>query len=341
MSESGPPAVVPGDQPAWQTGSLGTYPSDSIPSVIEPRVTDPADAPGSFAVDHFGAPPADDAQSQPAAVDPDQPLFERLRLWLAEVRQQAAGAPRACESAAPEAAGASDTSAASDFGLYRLVEEFTSLRHELKLQTKSARGLEEQSAALLEELRQALERLRTIEPKEAQAAWRVGQPLAMALAEIDEALERGRVQLERATQALVEKPNVYLPAALADHFARQSWLRRLLCRGYYQDVRALAAEHGRAERESLLRALLEGYRLMQNRLSRALAAVGIRRIATVGQPVDPEQMVVVEVVETPDHPAGVVVDELQRGYVWNERLLRYAEVRAAVGGGSAAGPGSL
>ena len=36
---------------------------------------------------------------------------------------------------------------------------------------ESARGLEEQSAALLAELRQALDRLRSIEPKEAQAAW--------------------------------------------------------------------------------------------------------------------------------------------------------------------------
>ena len=157
-----------------------------------------------------------------------------------------------------------------------------------------------------------------------------GKALASALADIDEALDRGRIQIERATQALVDKPNVALPPALDEYFARQSWLRRFLCRGYHQEVRALAAEHGRQERESLLGALLEGYKLMQNRLSRAMNAVHICRIETVGQPVDPDRMVVVDVVDSPGTPPGAVVDELRRGYVWNDRVLRCAEVRASV-----------
>ncbi len=40
-------------------------------------------------------------------------------------------------------------------------------------------------------------------------------------------------------------------------------------------------------------------------------------------------MTVVEVVEDPDRPPGHVVEEIRRGYTWQGRLLRYAEVRAS------------
>jgi molecular chaperone GrpE len=85
----------------------------------------------------------------------------------------------------------------------------------------------------------------------------------------------------------------------------------------------------RNERQSLVDTLLEGFGLIQQRLKRALSADRIEKIVTVGKPVDVNQMIVVGVVEAPDSPAGVVVEEVRRGYTWNGRLLRCAEVRAA------------
>ncbi len=63
----------------------------------------------------------------------------------------------------------------AEFGLIQMAEEFTALRHELKLQTKSGRGLLEQAEAMVSAIRQAIEQFRSVEPKEAQAAWAVGQ----------------------------------------------------------------------------------------------------------------------------------------------------------------------
>jgi len=60
-----------------------------------------------------------------------------------------------------------------------------------------------------------------------------------------------------------------------------------------------------------------------------MEAEQVRRIDTLGQPVDPDRMTVVEVVDAPDRPPGVVVDEVRRGYTWRGRVLRFAEVRAA------------
>jgi molecular chaperone GrpE len=255
----------------------------------------------------------------------DELLLGRLRQWLAEARMRAAEiADRAADLDEPLQSGAD-----SEFGLCSLVEEFTALRHELKLQTKSMRGLEEESQAQLAALRLAIEAFRSVEPKEALAAWSGGKGLATALAELDDSLDRGRTQIERAGRVLVDEPARALPVALDELYSRQSWVRRLLWRGYHRQARVLAARHGRKERETLFAALLEGYGLIQGRLTRALAAERVQRIATLGKPVDPERMIVVDVVDAPDKAPGTVVDEVRRGYVWNDRVLRCAEVRAS------------
>jgi len=272
----------------------------------------------------------------------DEQLLDRLRQWLSQTRAEA-------EALAPgEAArenGAADLNAdgqnaagqnvaGQNVGIYRLVEEFTALRQEVKLQTRSARGLDEQTQTLLSALQQALDSLRSIEPKEQEAAWTAARPLAIALAELDEALDRGRLQIERAGPRLLDVGAAELLAELDEFEAAQSWWRRRLRGKSYRRLRSLVAQRlDSQERRDLFDALLEGYGLIQQRLSRALAAEGIGRIPTTGQAVDPEQMIVVEVADAPGAPAGVVIDEIRRGYAWNGRVLRYAEVRAARGVG--------
>jgi len=50
----------------------------------------------------------------------------------------------------------------------------------------------------------------------------------------------------------------------------------------------------------------------------------------VGQPFDPQQHVAIGVVPAnEEHPAGTVVEELRRGYLVGERVLRHAEVLVA------------
>jgi molecular chaperone GrpE len=249
----------------------------------------------------------------------DETILARFRGWLREARAGAGAAPP--DDPPGEAGG-------PEVGLYRLAEEFTALRHEVKLQTKSARGLQEQAEALLPALRQAAEQFRSVAPKEEQAALAAGRPLAEALADLDEALDRGRAEAVKARDRLEAEA-----ATLADEldalFAAQGWLRRLWLRPYHERVRALAARREREAESKLLDALLEGYDLIRARLRRALDAEQIRRIEGPGLPVDPERMAVVELVYAPGVPPGHVVDELRRGYTWRGRVLRFAEVRAA------------
>lgn len=250
----------------------------------------------------------------------DEAVLSRFRHWLGEARAEADWLGD--DSSSPVAEG-------PEVGLYRLVEEFTALRQEVKLQTKSARGLHDEADALLTALRQSIEQFRSVAPKEEQAAQAAARPLAEALADLDEALDRGRAGLERGRQSLLVDPAEALLADLDALYERQSWLRRFWLRGYHDEARALASGEDAEARSALFDALLEGYGLIQSRLRRALDAEQIRRIDCVGRPVDPDRMTVIAVVDAPGVPPGEVVEELRRGYTWRGRVLRYAEVRAA------------
>jgi molecular chaperone GrpE len=258
-------------------------------------------------------------------------LLARFRDWLEATRIEAGRLDRLGNGPDPDSAGDGHAEAGgpgAEFGLIQMAEEFTALRHELKLQTKSGRGLLEQAEGMVSALRQAIEQFRSVEPKEAQAAWASGQPLAEALGDLDEALDRGRREIEKASRRIVEEATQTLTNALNQRFRGQSWIRRRVTRGYHEQVLDVVRDAGRARRE-LFDSLLEGYGLIQNRLGRVMKAERIERIACEGNPVDPERMIVIEVVEDANRPPGTVVKELRGGYTWKGRLLRYAEVQAA------------
>lgn len=73
----------------------------------------------------------------------------------------------------------------------------------------------------------------------------------------------------------------------------------------------------------------EGYTMSLQRVERALQQHGLEAIPAKGQPFDPEQMEVLEVVTGSGSPAGEVVEEVRRGYLWRGRVFRYAQVRVA------------
>lgn len=248
----------------------------------------------------------------------DEALLSQLREWLRETR---------AESESANGVEVPEEEAEPRLGLYRLVEEFTALRHEVKLQTKSARGLQEEAASLLPAMRQAIEAFRSVSPKEEQAAFAAAKPLAEALADLDEALSRGRIQLVAFEERIAEDTRQF-EAEFERRYAALPWYRRKLWRTCYEHIRPLIQERRESPTVRYVHALLEGHDLIQSRLRRAMEAEQVRRIECVGAPVDPERMTVIDVVDDPEHAPGHVVEELRPGYTWRGRVLRFAEVRA-------------
>lgn len=72
-----------------------------------------------------------------------------------------------------------------------------------------------------------------------------------------------------------------------------------------------------------------GVDLIYRQFQDALQKIGVQAIAAMGQPFDPHVHEAVEMVDTTEVPDHHVLDELQRGYRYKDRLLRPAMVRVA------------
>jgi molecular chaperone GrpE len=72
-----------------------------------------------------------------------------------------------------------------------------------------------------------------------------------------------------------------------------------------------------------------GVELIYKQLQDALTKMGVRAIAAKGEPFDPHIHEAIEMVETSDAPDHEVLEELQRGYKFKDRLLRPAMVKVA------------
>jgi molecular chaperone GrpE len=76
-------------------------------------------------------------------------------------------------------------------------------------------------------------------------------------------------------------------------------------------------------------AMLEGIKLVQKEFHRVLEDSGVKKIETLGKQFDPNIHEAVMAVETEDVPDGEVVEEVRSGYMFNDRLLRAAQVKVA------------
>jgi len=72
--------------------------------------------------------------------------------------------------------------------------------------------------------------------------------------------------------------------------------------------------------------LIEGVRLTLQHLLQALNKFGLSSFESVGKPFDPAMHEAMLVVETDKHEPNLVVEEFQKGYLLNDRLLRPATV---------------
>jgi molecular chaperone GrpE len=73
----------------------------------------------------------------------------------------------------------------------------------------------------------------------------------------------------------------------------------------------------------------KGFELIRRQLWETLSKQGLVRIAAVGEEFNPHFHHAIERVETTEHQEGMVVGELQPGYMFHDRVLRPAMVRVA------------
>jgi molecular chaperone GrpE len=75
--------------------------------------------------------------------------------------------------------------------------------------------------------------------------------------------------------------------------------------------------------------LAEGITMVQRKMVKLLESAGVQPIEALGHPFDPFRHEAIAEVETLEEPEGYVVDEVRRGYMFKERLLRASVVKVA------------
>ncbi len=93
--------------------------------------------------------------------------------------------------------------------------------------------------------------------------------------------------------------------------------------------RALAAARASAGSSRAEEAVIEGVEMTLRLFKGVLEKEGVKEIASVGQPFDPTVHHAVEQVQTNDHPENTVVEEVLRGYVLDQKVLRPALVKVS------------
>ena len=78
-------------------------------------------------------------------------------------------------------------------------------------------------------------------------------------------------------------------------------------------------------------ALQQGMRMLQWQLNELLKAEGVTAAPSVGEPFDPYVHEAVESVASKDHPEGVVIEEVRKGYKLGDETLRPARVKVSAG----------
>lgn len=73
----------------------------------------------------------------------------------------------------------------------------------------------------------------------------------------------------------------------------------------------------------------KGFELIRRQFWETLAKQGLVRIESMGQEFNPHFHHAIERVETTEHADGIVIGELQSGYMFHEKVLRPAMVRVA------------
>lgn len=90
---------------------------------------------------------------------------------------------------------------------------------------------------------------------------------------------------------------------------------------------------GSAESAPDAKAVADGLRIVLRQFVDTLDKMGVKRIASVGQTFDPAVHEAIQHLPSADHPAGVILAEVQPGYTIGDHLVRAAMVVVSKGAG--------
>ena len=192
------------------------------------------------------------------------------------------------DGAASDQSAAAEAEAAPD--LFTLLAEVAALKNEVKLESRHIKAALDEFRGLYATLREANTRLadeqKRCREQEESLRQQAQKDLLLELLELRDRLQAGHDQAARF---------------------RPGWLT------------------GRAAAE-FVASMTEGMAMNLRRLDEALVRREVHPLPALGQTFDPHTMHAVELASDPTRAEGMVVGELRKGFLYQDNLLRSAEV---------------
>jgi len=220
-------------------------------------------------------------------------------------------------------AGSPPVDDAPQFGALDIVEAFTAMRHEWRGQTKESRALVEQVQDAVANFQALQSKLLVQVAANRPDDTSTTRQLVLHLVETDHQLSRAIAAISQleANRKLRDEADAQ---AVERYFAEMNAIARWFAQPLLTFIIAQRPVTTSAESPAI-----EGLNLVLARLRRALAENNIERIETEGQPFDADTMRAIGTVAPADCPSGYVAEQLSPGYRWQDRMLRFADVRVA------------
>lgn len=186
-------------------------------------------------------------------------------------------------------------------------------------QAEVAESQEEQAAESQKEEVVAEPQEEEVVKSEEEAA----EPEADGLAELEAARAEAAANYDRYVRAVAELDNYRKRTVRMRAETRDETLRDVLLQ-----VAPILDNLRRALRQETQEAelLKQGVELICGQFNDVLKGYGLAEIEAVGQPFDPEVHEALAEVPDDEHVPGTVIEEMEKGYKLNDKVVRYARV---------------
>ncbi|MCM8772296.1 MAG: nucleotide exchange factor GrpE [Candidatus Omnitrophica bacterium] len=83
------------------------------------------------------------------------------------------------------------------------------------------------------------------------------------------------------------------------------------------------------EKTKNLEEIKRGIELLKKEFTKLLESLGVKRIKAKGEKFNPDFHEAIGIVETDEHPDGMIIEEEKSGYIYNDRVIRPSLVKVA------------
>jgi len=265
----------------------------------------------------------------PDVFEPSSNSLNNEPLGNEPLGNEAAEPVRANPSATLSATSPASSQSVELLGAVDIVEAFTALRHELKLQVRSGRETQQALSDGLQKIEQKIEQRMAAAQTATSAGSADGRKFAEAIADIDESLQRA---VESLISSFSSAKGESTRLTGFDAAVKQApWLARKFASSIFSDLRKILEQVEQESRaaENSRRTMLQGFELLVARMRRQMQQCEIERIDVVGKAFDAEYMNAIDMIDAPKVAKSHVAEQLRPAYLWRGNLLRCADVRLA------------